>query len=488
MSQDRRGPGFVHFVSIVLTVTTLGFGTVAYLLWQERVELQQELTASRVAGQQLKTVLFQRDEEIEKMKRVFGPGYEEIGPGEPLNHNTVLGSTLTQIRESVGRGLPEETVAAALQELTGEIDALRLERDALLTDKQGLESTVLTLENRWGSRLEVETQARIDAGKRVASAIIANEETIQAKTTRNDELHKRALSLMGELQEIDQRFQAYKAETQKKHEKLLATINHQKQQINQREHPTFETPDGQIDWIDRSLGMVWINLGSADRLPTRMSFSVYPRDHNGVARDAADIKGTIEVTRIRGTNMAEARITDEDLKNPIVKRDVIHTPLWSPGQSETFAFAGLMDIDGDGRSDDQRLIARVKQSGSDVATWVDGEGKRHGGQIGPEVRFLVVGPIPEFGSSRESGQREADRRMIDHMTQLRQEAAEAGVTILSLTNFLSYVGIRPTASLRASGSVPASSRPANSASPYGRSSTGNTSQLFRSGRLRSAKP
>ncbi len=63
---------------------------------------------------------------------------------------------------------------------------------------------------------------------------------------------------------------------------------------------------------------------------------------------SASKKGGIEISRILGDHLAEARIVDDNISDPLLPGDVVHTALWTPGVREKFAFTDGMDIDGDG--------------------------------------------------------------------------------------------------------------------------------------------
>jgi hypothetical protein len=87
-------------------------------------------------------------------------------------------------------------------------------------------------------------------------------------------------------------------------------------------------------------------LGSADSLRRQVTFSVYDADQHDAAK--AEKKGSIEVTRILGEHMAEARITEDDPKNPIITGDHVYSQVWHRGKKLRFALTGIIDFDNDG--------------------------------------------------------------------------------------------------------------------------------------------
>lgn len=114
----------------------------------------------------------------------------------------------------------------------------------------------------------------------------------------------------------------------------------------------FGKPDGRVVSVDNRTNTVWIDLGTADGLPERMTFSIGRDRHSqlmdlmerkqqkagnvqndGVenVRAQTDVKGVIEITRIQA-NRAEARILKNDVFASIRPGDLIYTPRWIPAE------------------------------------------------------------------------------------------------------------------------------------------------------------
>ncbi len=171
-----------------------------------------------------------------------------------------------------------------------------------------------------------------------------------------------------------------------------------------------------------------------------------------------DIKGAIEVTRIIDAHTAEARIIKDELYQPIAKGDPIFTPIWSPGRRENFSFVGVIDLDGDGQSDRQKLHELVAGAGATIDNEVDDEGKRirymkfpndfvdHGeGVPGVDVntKFLVIGDIPDIALAAKDEDKDRIQRILKHRKTLGEEAKQQGVRIVSLNDFLAWIGYQP---------------------------------------------
>ena len=118
------------------------------------------------------------------------------------------------------------------------------------------------------------------------------------------------------------------------------------EQVKSLTKTTFESPSGKIRWVNQRERTVWIDLGRANALPRQLIFAVYSGNTQNVTSAAK--KGGVEVSQILGDHLAEARIVDDNISDPLLPGDVVHTPLWTPGVREKFAFTDGMDIDGDG--------------------------------------------------------------------------------------------------------------------------------------------
>jgi hypothetical protein len=176
---------------------------------------------------------------------------------------------------------------------------------------------------------------------------------------------------------------------------------------------------------------VWINLGTADYLRRGVTFSVFDADLHDAAKSQK--KGSIEVTRLLGDHMAEARITDDDSTNPILTGDNIYSQIWHRGKKLHFAFTGVIDFDGDTQSDLELARQLVELNGGVVDAYLDNSGKVQG-VITPTTRYLVAGDAPN--SAAKAALQEGSNVMY-------KEAASMGVETITLPEFLSQMGYKP---------------------------------------------
>ena len=142
-------------------------------------------------------------------------------------------------------------------------------------------------------------------------------------------------------------------------------------------------PDGQIISVDNRAGLVYINLGTADRVYRGLTFTVYdkgipiPRDGKG--------KAQIEVLEPK-ERMSIARIAISNPRQPVMVDDTIANLVWDSSKSWVFVVAGEFDLDGSGRPQPDG-IDRVKAL---ITNW----GGTIASEIGPSTDFVVLGSEP----------------------------------------------------------------------------------------------
>jgi len=213
---------------------------------------------------------------------------------------------------------------------------------------------------------------------------------------------------------------------------------------NSVERKEMDVPSGEITWVSLPNKMVWINRGRADDLQRQTKFTVYSADSSSLAK--AVKKGTVEVVRIEGDHMAQARILDDKLADPIMAGDKVFTPLWSPGQQNHFALAGIMNLDGDGRNQLSVVRGLINQNGGAVDCELDEQGHKQG-QITSGTRFVVVGDAPD--------NRAPD--FVKNNGEILRDAERYHVQILKLSDFKQQMGYQKSSSVEHFGSGPSPS-------------------------------
>jgi hypothetical protein len=103
-------------------------------------------------------------------------------------------------------------------------------------------------------------------------------------------------------------------------------------------------PDGKILRILSGEGLVYINIGSKDRVAEDLRLTVYP--YTGIPESGAG-KAVIEVTDV-GENVSECRILLQSKGEPIVTGDLVANVVYDALRNYNFVVEGDFDLDNKG--------------------------------------------------------------------------------------------------------------------------------------------
>jgi len=351
------------------------------------------------------------------------------------------------------------------------------------------------------AKLTAEKSSRDAADKAKIDADNEHQEKIKK---RDDDIAELRKAITTTQQQADEEREAAQKKIKDYEQRVasLTVINKKlNSELDEKTRVSFEVPDGEVRWVDHLGKRVWINLGEADGLKPRTTFSVYKKSHSGVGRGTEkgqiggeDIKGAIEITRVLEANLSEARIVNEDIYSPISKGDPIYSPLWSSGRGEAFSIVGIMDLDGDGKDDRDLLNEAVATAGAVIDNDVDEKGiLRVDGKIPDDgksritekTKFLVIGKIPEIADTADPDEIATIQKILGLRKDLEDAARERGVRVLSLGDFVSYIGYVPRSRLFIPGNdAPYKLKSGSASASVGetiggnRKSSGNTSAAY----------
>lgn len=437
MASQNSNITAVHFSLIFFVMLSIILGVVAYMKSDEASRL---IADGKKNETELTSVKADRDNYAETLSAVTTQaGYPGKADLKKPNEDTVLPAMKAEIAKL---GDNAQSLRQALYQKLTELDRVQAQLKAA-TDQYAQDKNTLTQQKTAAeTRATAAEKARDDERARVAGIEKAKEEAIKAKQKEVDDANVVIRQKDKQLQ--DQKI-AHEEVVKKFEEqvRLLQTVVAQKQkQIDDLQNVSFERADGHVRVVDSSTKLVWIDLGSEDGLPERMSFSVYSQSHHGIARGRAGIKGKIEITRIVGAHLSQARILDNDPYDPIRAGDPIYTPLWRAGTTETFAFVGILDLDKDGSDDRDVLFRVVKAAGATVSNDVDAQGVRHGSGLTTNDKFLVQGEIPDPQKTADPKERKTRNDIAKAANVILNEAKDRGVRVVKLSDFLAYMGYK----------------------------------------------
>lgn len=209
----------------------------------------------------------------------------------------------------------------------------------------------------------------------------------------------------------------------------------------------FEIPDGKVTSVNEASGIVWINIGSRDRLKPLTNFSVYPATQLGVMRGPGDIKAKIEVIKILDGQFAQCRIIEDSINDPILIGDQIYSPLWQRGIQVHFALIGFFDIDGDGKSDRDKVKNIIRSAGGiidaelSIENTADPEKTNliRTGNITVDTQYLVRGSVDAIIN--------IDRTTYNRFEEKAKDYNVESITVNSLLNYAGYKNTRDAVGL-----------------------------------------
>ena len=218
---------------------------------------------------------------------------------------------------------------------------------------------------------------------------------------------------------------------------LVSTIETQKNELNQLRNDSFETTQGLIRHVSSEGEVVTINLGSGDALRPGVTFGVI--DGTETRLKDADIKASIQVTKIKGLHLAEARVVRfPKIESPIINGDKIYSPFWAPGRVVRIALAGDIDIDGDKKPDNDDLVGMVRAAGAEVVAQMSSNGAIDG-KLDARVRFLVTAEEPDLSRLDDDEKTEEQERKLRALSRIKAKATELGLTIIPAWKLQAYL-------------------------------------------------
>ena len=200
-------------------------------------------------------------------------------------------------------------------------------------------------------------------------------------------------------------------------------------------------PDGDILLVDEYSKIVHIDIGSEQHVYPGLTFGVYEQ-HVPIPRDGKG-KAEIEVFNV-ARNMSTARIIKSDMRNPVMKGDVVANLVWSKDKVNIFVVSGDFDLDGNGTKDadaDKMIKALIENWGGQVEE-----------AVSVNTTFIVLGTTPAVRERPTYDQLsidplamekyEASLKKLADYKKTQKQAQALNIPILNYERFLYLIGYK----------------------------------------------
>jgi hypothetical protein len=439
MARENQG---LQIALIVFVMLTIILGVLTFIFFRKFQESDIKATANAQKAAEATKLATQNETDVTTLKKLIG-----VAPTDKVD--AIATTTFNDDMRKYAGSYPEDVrfYRPLLEKMSNTIDEKNKELDLTKAKVAKLEADFAVREESKQPQIDDFKKAAEAASKDLAGErdkFQADRDSLtqdQAKLKADLETARKEAA--ASLAEIDKKIQGLTAQVAK--DKVInKALTDEKQQLVSTK---FEVPSGEIRWINQRSGTAWINLGSGDGLQRQFTFGVYPSDTTDIATGK---KGSIEVTKILGDHLAEVRVFDDKLLDPIMPGDKIYTPVWIPGDKRHFALAGFSE--GNGSNGVQYIKNLIDMNGGTVDCYLDEKGKRVG-DMSIKTRFLVIGQPPSDKGSSE---------VINAYTKMQEDAERLGAQKIQVGELLHRMGWKNTSPIHHYGSSSGSDETASS--------------------------
>jgi len=321
MTRENRS---LQVALIIFAMLTLLLGVTTFIFSQNYRQAVARADAVQDEVLTLRSTAAERQAEIDELKRLIG-----------LPHT----ATLNAVQKHFARDM--ETHAAEVSEESRCYRPALAQLSRSLRDQRAesaqLRSEVLYWKDRYavrerGSDVQIHEFDRRaqDAEGQLLDVQTESRQEYERTAQGREDMHRQLIRARDESQRIAADLQRQTTELKDALQKAQQKVKALDTRLDQLKPDSPVTPDGIVRRVNYRLKTAWIDLGRADGLLRHVGFDVYAGDGPMPARGQA--KGKIEVSRVIDDHLAEARVTDEMLSEPILRGDYIESPHWSRTQ------------------------------------------------------------------------------------------------------------------------------------------------------------
>ena len=377
---------------------------------------------------------------------------------------TPVDSTSAEIKSGNALTRVTETLQLAQKHVEGEkIDPntglislarkLMVVIDTLKTSNAGLTKQISNLQTRLddavkaGKDMEANLTQQIEDFKQ--RALAAEKQSEEYKQLVDQTSEERVKTLIGRLdrelansQQLNQDLLKSQAELDLTHQRLkIAKDKLDRIEPAMNRTPLIYKPDGKVTVLDEQAGVVYLNLGSKDRIYQGLTFAVY--DGSGAIPKDGKGKAEVEIFRIL-PDTCVARVVSKDPKRPIVMDDIVANLIWDRDKIYKFSLVGDFDVNRDGRIDPDGIEAVSRL----VVKW----GSETTDEISALLDAVILGQPPQVPPKPKALDLETDplaeekynaaQRRLDHYKTIQEQAEGLMIPILPYDTFLYLIGYR----------------------------------------------
>jgi hypothetical protein len=357
---------------------------------------------------------------------------------------------INKLNESLGKDVSASvgpdgiSLIKQIADLKAKLDETRVQMNTLSTQQQQLQGELKTVKEEGGVKEQQliaqvkqhqdnanEVQTKYDELKNQMAA--AAEEQVGAVKKqleqKQDDLKNKEMQLTDAQEKLSQTRQSLKdaiaklEEIRRRPDKDVAAYQR----------------DAGILRVDLQNSLVFLDVGSENHVYRGLAFAIY--DRNMPIPEDGKGKAEIEIFQV-DPKVSVARMIKSNIKNPIVKEDLVVNLIWDSKTSNRFVVVGDFDFNNDGRID------------SDGARRIQEMIERWGGIIEQDVNintdFVVAGRPPRPLPKPEQAQLDIDPTLqqkyaaslktVEDYNAEMTKAGELSVPVFNQKRFLYLIG------------------------------------------------
>jgi hypothetical protein len=335
-----------------------------------------------------------------------------VVPSDDVSADIKINDIVIQIN-ALNQSLGEKDVNAAvgpegvslvnqIKDLKTRLDEARTQKTAIETQYQQLQedSKRTSEENIKKEQLFVQQIKKYEESSNDTQTQYGQLEQ-QRKTVEEE----RVQAINQKLEEEQTMLRNKQMELNRSQEELLQCQNSLKEAIEKLEairprpdqNVAAYQPDAGILRVDLKNNLVYLNVGSQDRVYRGLTFAVF--DRNMPIPEDGGNKAEIEVFQVE-PKVSIARIVKSNIKNPIVPEDNVANLIWDSKTSNRFVVLGAYDLNNDGKMDNdgnRRIREMIERWGGIVEK-----------EVTIDTDFVIAGQTPRVLPKPAQSQLELD--------------------------------------------------------------------------------